>query len=116
MINTYKKLKPLEERKHESNRLLQKYKVKIPLIVLIDNKISAAKTYYKFLVSGDISMSDLQCIIRRKIKINHSEAIFCLTENNSLLQGSIFVYDVYRKYKDIDGMLYIFITAENTFG
>ena len=117
MINTNKNIKSLEERKQESLRILHKHKIKIPIIVLIDKKIKNHKPYYKFLVSSDITMSNLQSIIRSRIKLKPSDTIFCLTESNSLLQGSIAIYDVYKMHKDKDdNMLYIFTAMENTFG
>ena len=116
-MNSYKKAKSLEQRKKESEKIFQKHKIKIPVIVLVDKSLNSSKTYYKFLVSGDINISNLQFIIRHKIKIDSSEAIFCLTESNVLLCGNTTMHEIYSRNKDPeDNMLYINIKVENTFG
>lgn len=116
-MNSYKKIKTLEERKREADKIFQKHKIKIPIIVLLDKKIASLKSHYKFLVSGDINVSNLQFIVRHKIKIDSSEALFCLTEANTLLCGNTTMYQVYSQYKDEeDNMLYLHFKAENTFG
>lgn len=116
-MNSYKKIRNLEERKRESDKIFQKHKIKIPVIILIDKKIPNLKSHYKFLVSGDISISNLQFIIRHKIKVDSNEALFCLTETNTLLGSNNNMHQVYSQYKDKeDNMLYLHIKVENTFG
>ncbi len=116
-MNSYKKIKSLEQRKRESDKIFQKHKIKIPVIVLVDPKIKSSKSYYKFLVSGDINISNLQFIVRHKIKIDSSEAIFCLTESNTMLCGNTSIHEIYSQHKDKeDNMLYLNIKVENTFG
>lgn len=116
-MNSYKKIKSLEQRKRESDKIFQKHKIKIPVIVLMDPKMKSCKSYYKFLVSGDINVSNLQFIIRHKIKIDSSKAIFCITDRNTLLCGNSTMCEIYAQNKDKeDNMLYLNIKFENTFG
>lgn len=116
-MNSYKKIKTLEERKRESDKIFQKHKIKIPIVVLMDKRISSSKPHYKFLVSGDISVSNLQFIVRHKIKIDPSESLFCLTETNTLLSGNTTIHQAYSQYKDReDNMFYLYFKIENTFG
>lgn len=116
-MNSYKKIKSLEQRKRESERIFQKHKIKIPVIVLFDKNIKSSKAHYKFLVSGDISISNLQFIVSHKIKLDSCEALFCFTENNVLLSGTTTLHEVYAQNKDKDdNMLYLHFNVENTFG
>lgn len=116
-VNHYKETKSLEDRKKESIRICKKYKIKVPVIVILDKNLNKEKKYYKFVITSDISISSLYSIIRQRIHIDSKQSLFCLTEANTLLTGTMPMYEVYSRYKDKeDGMLYIYLNVENTFG
>ena len=60
-------------------------------------------------------MSQFIFTVRRRIKLEPSEAIF-LTVNGSLMSGGSLISDVYESKKDKDGFLYMIYSSENTFG
>jgi GABA(A) receptor-associated protein len=60
-------------------------------------------------------MQQLFFIIRKRIKIKDSEAIFIYV-NNKLPLTSSYISDIYDSNKDEDGFLYITYSTENTFG
>ena len=69
----------------------------------------------KYLVSGDMTMSQFIYIIRKRIQLKSSEALFFFV-NNILCNNSQSMIEIYNLYKDKDGFLYIEYSSENTFG
>jgi GABA(A) receptor-associated protein len=112
----YKKEKSFEERLQESNKVKDKYTDKIPIIV---TKSSQSKLpdidKNKYLVSNDMVLSQFLYTIRKRVKLNPSEALFFfvgdVVPNNSAPLG-----ELYNLHKDKDGFLYIIYNSENTFG
>jgi GABA(A) receptor-associated protein len=106
----------LEERLDESNKIIEKYPTRIPIIVekkcnsdipLIDK--------HKFLVPNDISVGQFVYIIRKRIHLEPEKAIFIFT-NNILPPSAASMCDIYEKNKCEDGFLYFTYSGENTFG
>lgn len=63
------------------------------------------------------SFSSIFAVIRSKLKIPMSYALFLfLQKNNTLPNLSKTIDEIYDEYKDEDGFLYIVYTSENTFG
>ena len=111
--NSFKIKNTYEVRKRESDRMLLKYKDRVPVIIELDKELFLAKT--NFLVPFDLSISQFLFVIRDRIKISSEKAIF-LFFNNTIPASSETVGSVYKKNKDIDGFLYGIIMLENTFG
>ena len=61
------------------------------------------------------SFSQFLYIVRKRINLNQSEALF-LFVNNKLVPSNKSIFDVYDKEQDKDGFLYIIYNNENTFG
>ena len=115
MVN-FKGSKSEEERLAESTKIIEKYPDKIPVIVEKYSKSSIKNIdKNKYLVSGDMTMSQFIYIIRKRIKLKSSEALFFFV-NNILCNNSQSMIEIYNLYKDKDGFLYIEYSAENTFG
>ena len=115
--NVYKEMNSLEKRQDEASRMVHKYSGKIPVIVLMDPLTKSKEKIYKYLISGDLEGMYIMKLIRNKIVIDPSKGLFCLTEKDQvLLTNSMVFRDIYRRYKDEDGFLYLTILVENTFG
>ena len=116
MESSFRKRNNLEKRTSESMGVLSKYPDRIPIIVerhhtcKLDNIDKS-----KYLVPKDMTMGQFTYIIRKRISLDSSEAIF-ITINGSLSSSSEIVGSVYESKKDKDGFLYITYTSENTFG
>jgi GABA(A) receptor-associated protein len=105
-----------EYRISECKRILSKYPDRIPIIVCRDKKCTLADIdKQKYLVPKDMNMGQFIYIIRKRIKLESSEALFVLV-NNNLIPGNKVLDDVYENLKDKDGFLYVSYTSENTFG
>lgn len=103
--------------KKEVDIIQHKYPTYIPIIVRTKDK-SIKLTKIKYLVSRDITLGQLNLIIRKKLNhsIKPSHGIFIFV-NNLIPGSSTTLFTIYHQYKDpITGMLFLTITKENTFG
>ena len=55
-------------------------------------------------------------VVRKRLNIDSTQAIFLFSKDNTLPTGSQEVVSVYDELKDDDGFLYLFYSAESTFG
>lgn len=116
MENTHKK-KTLEQRMKESSDILQKYPDRICVYL---EKREGCKSLpdvdkNKYLVPSTITISQFTYVVRSRIKIGGEQAIF-LFINNTVISGSTTMSEIYSKYKNDDGFLYITYSGENCFG
>ena len=116
--NNFKNSHSFEKRKYESSKIMEKYSERLPVIVQkkennSNNIPTIEKT--KYLVPRDLSVGQFVYIIRKRIKLDASKALFIFI-NNSLPATSELLDNLYEKNKDEDGFLYIFYSGENTFG
>ena len=72
-------------------------------------------TKKKLLVPGDISVSQFNFVIRKRVAISKEKAIFVFIDD-VLPPSHALMSDIYDKYKDSDGFLYVVYSGENTFG
>jgi GABA(A) receptor-associated protein len=114
--SSFKLKNNVEKRSMESNRIMTKYKDRVPIIIEVtesDKELILDKT--KYLVPMDLSVAQFIHIIRKRIKLHDTKALF-LFFNNTLPPSSDTLSCVYKKYKDVDGFLYGILTLENVFG
>ena len=113
----YQKVKTLEERKSEFQNVIQSNPGKIAIICEKEPKSKIAdieKT--KFLVNGDITLSQFSLMIRKRLKMGKEEALFFLVNGKKSLTGDDSMQDVYNKHKSEDGFLYIAYASEVVWG
>lgn len=116
MNNSFKKNNTFEKRLSDSRKILEKYKNRIPIIIIQENNSSLPKLdKIKYLVPHDITIAQFIFIIRKRISLSPEEAIFIFV-NNTLPPSSYLISTIYQQNKDKDGFLYLTITSENTFG
>ena len=114
----FKKKYSLVKRKNESANIMLKYPDRVPVICekalnSNDNVPLIDKT--KYLVPSDLTFGQMIFVIRKRLKLNPEVAIF-LFVNNQLPPSCLLMSEVYNKYKENDGFLYIIYSGENTFG
>ena len=106
----------LSERKEESNRIIEKYPERIPVIVLKGNGCNLPDLdKKKFLVPLDLNFGQFIFIIRKRIKLTPEKAIFIFI-NNTLPKATDTLGKLYKEQKNQDGFLYVTYNGENTFG
>ena len=113
---TFKSSKSLEDRISESNKIIEKYPDRIPIIVekSADSNLKDIDKQ-KYLVPKELTFSQFLYIIRKRIHLNEAEALFIFI-NNKLVPSNKSMNEVYDVDKDEDGFLYVTYTNENTFG
>ena len=100
----------------ESQKILLKHTTRIPVIVEKHQKCQFEEiNKKKYLVPKDLPMHQFVFIIRKRIKLESSQTLFIMV-NNSLVSSSELLGEIYEKYKDMDGFLYMKYSSENTFG
>ena len=99
-----------------ANDLRDKYPDRIPVIV---NKSKHCDLNdidkFKYLVPDNYTVGQFVYVIRKRIVLPKEKAIFVFIEN-VLPPTSALMSEMYDKYKDKDGFLYITYSGENTFG
>ena len=112
----YKKDNDIEFRKEESKKIRTKYPDRIPIIVeKVHNSDITEIDKKKYLVPADLTMGQFQYVIRKRIKLDQTQALFIFI-NNTLPTTSTLISQIYEDKKDEDGFLYITYSSENTFG
>jgi len=108
---------PFEKRRQLSTKILATYPDRVPVIVerapkttvpLIDRK--------KFLAPGDITVAKFISEIRKHIELSSDKSIFIFVGNNQMPPSASVMSQIYEKYADEDGFLYVMYSGENTFG
>jgi GABA(A) receptor-associated protein len=117
---TFKDKYDFKSRVAEARRVIEKYPDRIPVI--------CEKNYYrsginvpqidknKYLVPEDLTIGQFIYVIRKRLKLPPETAIFIFISGGIAPAGNSLVKQIYNKYKDCDGFLYISYSAENTFG
>lgn len=119
ILTSYKIKKGFSERKVESERIKEKYPDRIPIICEKSSKNGGSllpdldKT--KYLVPHDLTIGQFMYVIRKRLKLNASEALY-LFANGHIMTCSNTVGVAYDNYRDQDGFLYLKYSKESTFG
>ena len=114
----YKKKYSFEERKSNTQKQLDLYPDQIPTIVELENEKTFPQIDFghsKFLFPSDMTLGQSLYIFRGRFKLDKSEALY-LFINNELIPSTRSMAEIYVEHKDEDGLLYIVIGQEKTFG
>jgi GABA(A) receptor-associated protein len=119
MAIEYKKELTFEKRKLEATRILTKFPNLIPIIcerAQTDQASLPDLDRRKFLVPPTLTMGQFVYVVRKRIVLDSSQAIFMFISNNLLVPTSMTVSAVYHEHKEDDGFLYMLYSGEDTFG
>ena len=107
----------LRQRVDESNKILLKYKDKVPVICEKDNRIQGFDIdKKKYLISKNLLFGQFIKIIRQRLKLNENTSLFLIINNEHIPPNTSDIGFIYSLYKNMDGYLYITYSLENTFG
>ncbi len=106
-----------KQRLEESSRIINRYPDRIPVICEKSiGKDTPDIDKHKYLVPMDLTIGNFIYVIRKRIKkLQPYDALFLIV-NDSIPSNSMCFSELYYRYKDSDGFLYITYTKENTFG
>lgn len=105
------------ERVKKSQLILEKYPDRVPLIIQPSksDRDSYPIDKSKYITPRDLTLLQLQQIIRKRVKFPAEKALFMFI-NNKIYPITSIIGSVYDTNKDSDGFLYITYCQESTFG
>lgn len=114
---SFKQKHSIAKRMNESSRILSKFSDRIPVICerTPSNNTLENIDKNKFLVPHDLTVAQFITIVRNRLKLTPSHAIFLIIGDIIPAPMST-ISDLYYHHKDQDGFLYIQYSTENTFG
>ncbi|XP_028315225.1 microtubule-associated proteins 1A/1B light chain 3C [Gouania willdenowi] len=114
----FKQRKCLETRKDEVCNIRSKFPNKLPVIVerYIREKTLPLLDKTKFLVPFEFTFGQFLCLLRNKIDLDSTQALFLLVAERSMSCMSSSMGEVYSRYRDTDGFLYITYASQEMFG
>lgn len=113
----FKLIHSFEKRKAESEYVLNKYEDKIPIIVEKSEHSKVADIdKHKYLVPKDLTAGQFIYMVRKRVKIASTEALFIFINNETIPVLNQTMQKLYDEHADKDGFLYVSYAAENTFG
>ena len=112
---SFKDQSSFEKRKMSSEQIKNKYPQKIPVICEKNNKNTPDIDKNKYLVPLDLSLGQFMNVIRRRIKLNSSIALYIFI-NGNIPSNTQLLSVLYDDHKVKDGFLYMVYDVENTFG
>ena len=102
----------------EIDNVMKKYPGRIPVYVKRADNIGSKLpeiNRHKFLIPQDFTLHALQHTVRLYLKLKPEQAIFLFINNNIPIYTDSLA-QLYEKYRDKDGLLYVTYSTENTFG
>jgi GABA(A) receptor-associated protein len=111
----FEKERTFNERSKESQLMCSRYPNRIPVIVQKRKEHIVTIDKRKFMTPRDLNMAQFVFVIRKRLKMKSTEAIFLFT-GNTLVQANATLGEIYEKHHDHDGFLYITYDFENAFG
>ena len=127
-MSHFKNNSNFNSRLNTTTKIKEKYPEKVPIYVSFDKNIEIAEPieeqYNRYIVTSTLSLIQFIAIVRKKIKVASNEALTFFIEiykndklkETVLVPASTTISEVYGKYKDTDGFLYIRAVKENVFG
>lgn len=114
----YKDSTPFEQRRLSSTQIRSKFPDRIPVIVERNPKSSGVPELdkNKYLAPNDMTVGQFLNVIRRRIKLDSSQALYLFVQDNILPPTSSPISVLYKELRDEDGFLYMLVSSESTFG
>ena len=63
-----------------------------------------------------MTVNQFESIIRKKLKLNKEKAIFFIVNGKNAIVGTQLFSEIYTKFKDEDGFLYLAYASEDIWG
>lgn len=115
-MSKFKKKYNINKRKLLYNKIRTKWPHLYPVIVDSHNNNDPKIIKTKYLAPDGLIMGHLLFGIRKNIKTVTSDETILFYINDIMVPPSQIIDNIYIKYKDDDGFLYITYTKESTFG
>lgn len=112
---SYKQKYTFEERVERARVMREKYPNKLPIVLIPEKGIVLKST--QFLVNNDLTFAQFISMVRKTyaLELKSQEAIFCMV-NTILPPNTSLLSSIYTEHAEPDGILYVHIRKESTFG
>mmetsp|Transcript_3271 Transcript_3271/g.3601 ORF Transcript_3271/g.3601 Transcript_3271/m.3601 type:complete len:124 (-) Transcript_3271:149-520(-) len=108
---------PEDERRKQAEKIREKNPDKIPIIC---EKHAKSKLEdldkNKYLVTDKYKVYQFIHLLRKRINLKQEEALYLFVNGRTLLKSDSKMSEVYERYKDSDGFLYIEFCEYSSFG
>jgi GABA(A) receptor-associated protein len=117
--SSYEEECTLEQRSSDADKVLSRYPDRFPIIC--ERKEGSNDTIpvldkRKYLVPRDLTVGQFIYVIRKRMSLEGSKALFLFTNDRTIPPTSALISTVYETKKNEDKFLYLFYTGESTFG
>ncbi|XP_048521944.1 microtubule-associated proteins 1A/1B light chain 3A [Dendroctonus ponderosae] len=105
-------------KKEEIMAIKDRFPSKIPVIIHKYQKdhFLPVLDKSKFLIPGDMSMSHFQAILRKRLRMSNTQALYLLVNERTMMSLSLTIQEVYKEHAQPNGFLYITYAAQEAFG
>lgn len=114
-LDEFKKRYTFEQRSKEASKLMNKYADRVAVIVTTQDGMSPLEKR-KYLVPRDNTLGQLMHVIRKHLKVQQKNALWFSTDSNYIPPMSQTMVQIHKEHVNEDGLLYLKINEENTFG
>ncbi|XP_056328756.1 microtubule-associated proteins 1A/1B light chain 3C [Danio aesculapii] len=117
-VMPFKQRKCLATRKDEVCTIRSKFPNKLPVIVeryLREKKLPLLDKS-KFLVPNELTLGQFVSLLRSKIVLEASQALYLLVSGKNMSCLSASMGEVYSQFRDPDGFLYMTYASQDMFG
>lgn len=114
-VSDFKLHTSFEQRINETSRVKRKYPVRVPIICEPLHTSIDRLHHVKYLVSNDVTVGQLIYIIRTRLKLDSTVALYILI-NNTVPKTSDTIRSLYEMYKSDDGFMYVQYDKESVYG
>jgi GABA(A) receptor-associated protein len=115
-MSPFKRANSIEKRIKEATRILEKFPDRIPVICEPTTRSSHFKMEKtKFLVPKDLRIYQFIMIVRGRLKLDATIALFFIA-GDVVASSTATFNQLYYEHADQDGFLYLTFSEENTFG
>ncbi|XP_026878527.1 microtubule-associated proteins 1A/1B light chain 3C [Electrophorus electricus] len=114
----FKQRKCLATRKDEVCTIRSKFPNKLPVIVerYVQEKQLPLLDKTKFLVPQELTMGQFLCLLRSKIALEATQALYLLISGKNMCSMTASMAEVYAQHRDADGFLYMSYASQDMFG
>ena len=112
--NQFKAINTFETRKEVAAKIREQYPDRYPVIVELDPRATKMLeiTKKKFLAPGDIPLEKFMLEVRKVIKMGRMDPLAVMVESGQMITGASKMADLYDRFKDPDGFLYILFAGD----
>jgi len=117
-MSSFKQNHDFLSRFNESQRVLEKYPNRIPVICETQQTTNSSELHLKktkYLVPETLTVGQFMYVLRKQMTLKPEEAIFLLV-NNILIPTSTLMSQVYTDHKEEDGFVYFYCCKESVYG